>query len=414
MFRETAEGLTVNKLRAGLTILGVVIGVMAVITLLAIGQGVQASITNSITSAGSNLITVQAGSFNFGGVRSASGSATSLTMADAQAVADPNNVPDAIIVAAQFGQGAQVMFGAVNTNARVTGVTQDYQNAFRLTLDNGVFIQPADVTGKSLVAVLGHDLAQELFGGFDPVGQRIKLTLPGTDAGRVAVTVVGVLTSRGRSMFSQVDSAILVPLSTAQTKLFNGRNALGQLVVSQVAVEAVSADRADAAITEITDLLRQRHHLTPDQDNDFEVRSQAEILASAQQVTGIMVIFLGAVAGISLLVGGIGIMNIMLVSVAERTREIGLRKAVGARPLDILKQFLLEAVLLSIGGGVLGVLLGIGAAEGVSMTGFTQPKVTLQAVALAVGFSVAIGLFFGIYPANRAARMRPIEALHYE
>jgi putative ABC transport system permease protein len=413
-FREAVEGLSANKLRAGLTMLGVVIGVTAVITLLSIGQGVQASITASIAGAGSNLITVFPGSFNQGGVRSASGSAISLTYADAEALADPAQVPDAIVVAPQFGGSAQAVFGNINTNARVTGITSAYEDAFRLGTERGRFVDESDVAAKTMVAVLGHQIALDLFGGFDPVGQLVKVTPSGSGGTRFSLTVIGVLASKGRSAFNNVDDSLLVPISTAQTKLFKGRNALGELMVNSVTVEAASAERTDAAIAAITNVLRARHNLTPDQDADFQVLSQTEMLASAQQVTNILVIFLGAVAAISLLVGGIGIMNIMLVSVTERTREIGLRKAVGARPVDILRQFLLEAIVLSLTGGLVGIAVGAGLARVVSLTGFTQTVVTFQATALAVGFSLAVGLFFGIYPANRAARLRPIEALRYE
>jgi putative ABC transport system permease protein len=412
--REAGESLSANKMRAGLTMLGVVIGVTAVITLLSIGQGVQAGITASIAGAGSNLITVFPGAFNQGGVRSAGGSAISLTYDDAQALADPTQVPDAIVVAPQFGSGTQVVFGSINTNVRVLGITPAYQDAFRLSMERGRFVDDSDVASKAIVAVLGNQTALDLFGGFDPEGQLIKVAMPGAGGARISLTVIGVLATKGRSAFNNVDDSILVPISTAQTKIFKGRNALGELTVNSITVEAASAERTDAAIAAITNVLRARHHLTPGQDDDFQVLSQTEMLASAQQVTNIMVIFLGSVAAISLLVGGIGIMNIMLVSVTERTREIGLRKAVGARPVDILRQFLVEAVVLSLTGGLVGIAVGAGLARVVSLTGFTQTVVTFQATALAVGFSLGVGLFFGIYPANRAARLRPIEALRYE
>jgi len=228
------------------------------------------------------------------------------------------------------------------------------------------------------------------------------------------LTVVGVLEEKGDSMISSVDDMIFVPITTAQTKIFDGRNPLGEFIVTRISVVAASEDRTDAAVSQIETLLLARHDIGPDEDTDFSVVSQADLLDMATQIADIMTIFLGSIAGISLLVGGIGIMNIMLVSVTERTREIGLRKAVGARKADILTQFLLEAVVLSLLGGLMGILLGVGLAQLVSLTGYLTSVVTLNSVLMAVGFSLAIGLFFGIYPANQAAGLNPIEALRYE
>ena len=228
------------------------------------------------------------------------------------------------------------------------------------------------------------------------------------------MTVIGVLEEEGDSMMSSTDDAVFVPISTAQTKIFSGRNVQGELVVSQVSVVAVSEDQTAAVENQIDALLRSRHNLDSDEEADFSVMNQADMLEMANEITGIMTVFLGAIAGISLLVGGIGIMNIMLVSVTERTREIGIRKAVGARKADILTQFLLEAIVLSLLGGVLGILLGLGLGKLVDMTGLMYSVVTLDSVLMAVGFSLAVGLFFGIYPANQAAKLNPIEALRYE
>jgi putative ABC transport system permease protein len=403
--RVALDGLTVNKMRSGLTMLGVIIGVGAVIALMSIGQGAQASITEQISDVGSNLVFVMPGE-NGGG---------SLTQDDAQAIADTGNVPDASVVAPVFSQNGQVIFGDENVNVSVSGVTPEYQEAINgVELASGRFIEEKDVDGRSGVAVLGTQTALDLFGGFDPVGQKIKVTIPGGNGGRVSLTVVGVLEEQGTSGMGDPNEVVLVPISTAQTKIFNGRNSLGEPIVSMINVVAVSEDRADAAVDEIGTLLRNRHGLDPDEDADFGVMNQADLLDMATQITGIMTTFLGAIAGISLLVGGIGIMNIMLVSVTERTREIGLRKAVGARKVDILTQFLLEAVVLSLVGGLLGILLGVGLGSLVNMTGLMESRVTFDSIALAVGFSVAIGLFFGIYPANQAASLNPIEALRYE
>jgi len=414
--RVALGGLVVNKMRSGLTMLGVVIGVAAVIALMSIGQGAQASITEQISDVGSNLIFVFPGATSVHGVSGASGSAATLTYADADAIADPGHVPDAVTVAPVFSQNTQVVFGDENVNVSVSGVTPEYPEALSgVEVANGRFVEGKDVFGWSNVAVLGYQTAIDLFGGFDPVGQKVKVTVPGGTGGRVSLTVVGVLDEQGASGMADPNQVVLVPITTAQTRIFNGRNSLGEPLVSQVNVVAASADRADAAVGEITALLRDRHGIDPDaEEDDFTVMNQADLLDMATQVTDIMTIFLGAIAGISLLVGGIGIMNIMLVSVTERTREIGLRKAVGARKADILVQFLLEAVVLSLVGGVLGILLGVGLASLVNMSGVMESLVTFDSIALAVGFSAAIGLFFGIYPANQAAKLNPIEALRYE
>ena len=408
------KGLNANKLRSGLTMLGVIIGVAAVISLLSIGQGVQESITGSITGAGSNLLFVAPGSFQMGGVESPSGSAASLTYADAQAIADPRNVPDAAFVAPEFGMNTQVIFGSANINTKVTGITPEYLKAFGLEVERGRFIDKSDVSGRGTVAVLGSQAARDLFGGFDPLGQKVKISIPGASGGRVSLTVVGVLLPQGGSRFADPDNAIIVPITTAQTRLFNGRNAQGEPIVTTVNVEAVSDDRVDDVTIQITALLLRRHGFDPGDEGDFSVVSQADLLESISQVTNILVVFLGAIAAISLLVGGIGIMNIMLVSVTERTREIGLRKAMGARKVDILTQFLLEAVILSLAGGAIGIALGIGIARLVDASGVTNAIITSQSILLAVSFSVTVGLFFGIYPANHAAGLRPIEALRYE
>ena len=408
------DSLIANKMRTGLTMLGVIIGVAAVIALLSIGQGVQTSITGSISGAGSNLLFVAPGSFQFGGVQSPGGSAASLTYDDAIAIADPRYVPDAALVAPEFGMNTQVIFGSANINAKVTGVTPTYQQAFGLTLNRGRFINDNDVTGRTMVVALGSQTARDLFGGFDPLGQKIKVSIPGVGGGRVSLTVVGVMAPKGGSRMGNPDNAILVPLTTAQTKIFDGRNALGETIVTAVNVEAVAEDRVDAVAEQINALLLRRHGFDPGDEGDFSVVSQADLLTSIQQITNILVVFLGAIAAISLLVGGIGIMNIMLVSVTERTREIGLRKAVGARRSDILLQFMLEAILLSVVGGAIGIVVGTGIAKLADASGVTKAQVSIQAVLLAVTFSAAIGIFFGIYPANRAAGMNPIEALRHE
>jgi putative ABC transport system permease protein len=410
--RVAFDGLLANKMRSALTMLGVIIGVGAVIALMSVGEGAQASITEQISSVGSNLVFVSAGARHIGPVQEAGGSA-SLTYDDAKAIADPRNVPDAVAIAPEFGRNTQVIFGDENVNVSVTGVTPEYQLAYNgMEMAGGRFIEDKDVDGRGNVAVLGYQSAIDLFGNFDPVGQKIKLVIP--DGGKVSLTVIGVLAEQASSGMSDPNEVVFVPISTAQTKIFSGRDARGQLIVGSVNVMAGSEGQTDAVVDEITALLRERHDVAPDEDDDFFVMNQADMLEMANQITGILTAFLGAIAGISLLVGGIGIMNIMLVSVTERTREIGLRKAVGARKGDILVQFLLEAVVLSVLGGLLGISLGMGLGKLVDLTGLMNSVVTPDSVLLAVGFSAAVGLFFGIYPANQAARLSPIEALRYE
>lgn len=412
--RVAFDGLAANKMRSALTMLGVIIGVAAVVALMSIGKGAQAAITGEITGAGSNLLFVAPGTVTFGGVQSPAGTAATLTQADAEAIADPRNVPDAAVVAPEFAQNTQVAFGSANVNAKVIGTTAEYQSVFGLEVARGRFIKTQDVNGRTMLTVLGYQAARDLFGGFDPLGQKIKVTIPTLAGGRVSLTVVGVLAEQGGSSLGNPDDAVLVPLTTAQTGIFSGRNALGEPIVTTINVVAVSEERAEAATSQIETLLLARHGFGPDEEGDFSVVNQADLLTMVSEVTSILTAFLGAIAAISLLVGGIGIMNIMLVSVTERTREIGIRKAVGARKLDILTQFLLEAVIQSLLGGVIGVLLGVGLAKVVDMTGMMTSRITLDSIALAVGFSLAVGLFFGIYPANQAASLHPIEALRYE
>ncbi|MDY6877837.1 MAG: ABC transporter permease [Chloroflexota bacterium] len=412
--RVALGGLVVNKMRSGLTMLGVIIGVGAVIALMSVGEGAQVSITDQITSVGTNLLTVMPGPARFGPVQGATGSAATLTYDDAEALSDPHNVPDAVVVAPVYSKSTQVIFGDANINSSVLGTTDAYQSAQNLEVASGRFIEQKDVDKRANVAVLGHQAAQDLFGGFDPIGQKIKVALSGENGGRVSLTVIGVLEEKGGSAMGSADDAVFVPISTAQTKIFDGRNARGELLVTQVNVVAASEDHTAAVEDQINALLRGRHGLGLDEDADFRVMNQADMLEMANEITGILTVFLGAIAGISLLVGGIGIMNIMLVSVTERTREIGIRKAVGARKADILTQFLMEAVVLSLLGGLIGILLGVGLGKLVDMTGVMTSVVTLDSVLMAVGFSLAVGLFFGIYPANQAAGLNPIEALRYE
>jgi putative ABC transport system permease protein len=412
------NGLTANKARSALTMLGVLIGVATVIALLSIGQGASASITGRITAAGTDLLSVSAGRFTGpGGVRGAQGSAGSLTMADAEAIADTANVPDVRAAAPIYGRNAQVVVGGNNSNAQVVGTNASYADVMAIEVDRGRFVDDKDIRGQSNVAVLGSTVATELFGDADPLGQQIKVSIamPGSNSGGlVPLRVVGVLAAQGSSsIFGDIDESLFAPITTVQNKLGRGRNAQGELMVSSVRAVA-NAGRSEEASAEITDLLRYRHDLSGDDENDFQVMTQEDMLSMANSVSSTLTWFLGIIAVISLVVGGIGIMNIMLVSVTERTREIGIRKAVGARRSDVLVQFLLEAVVLSVAGGLIGIVVGAAVAWAVNFAGWMTTSVSPGAVVLAVLFSLAVGLASGVYPASRAARLSPIEALRYE
>ncbi|MGE5532173.1 MAG: ABC transporter permease [Bacteroidota bacterium] len=390
--------------------LGVIIGVAAVIALMGVGRGSTAAIDNQINSMGTNLLFVSPGSTSTNGVRSAQGSAQTLTYEDAQALADPQNVPAAAAAAAQVGEFGQVVYQGNNANTQILGVTANYGDVRNYTVSEGSFIGDSDVTGKTSVAVIGANVASELFtGGQDPVGQTIRIN-------NITFKVVGLLTAKGGSGLGNQDDQIIVPITTAMARLSRARSGSGN-VVSQISVQVTDKNQMAAATQEITAVLEQRHNI-PDGQDDFTVRSQEDMLQSAGAISGVLTLFLGGVAGISLLVGGIGIMNIMLVSVTERTREIGIRKAIGATRKNVLAQFLTEATVLSVAGGLIGVALGIAIAKiisGISVGTMTlNPVIAPDSILLATGFSLAIGLFFGIYPAYRAARLNPIDALHFE
>ncbi|MBI4791124.1 MAG: ABC transporter permease [Chloroflexi bacterium] len=404
--RIALRSLGANRMRSGLTMLGIVIGVMSVIAMLSIGQGAQAAITSQITSIGTNLLYIRPGSTSSGGVRAAEGSAATLTLEDGEALRDLANI---VAVAPQVDSFGQVAYLGNNVNGRVIGTTPDYLDAINVSLAEGEFISAANVTAQSAVVVLGSQIATDLFDTSSPVGQSVRIN-------GQTFRVIGVMTSKGGTGALNSDTQLYVPITTAMSRLSRTGQFRGSNSVSVLNVKITDSKLQDSVIQDIGDVLRERHR-TQFQD-DFNIQSQQDILNTANQVTGILTLFLGGVAAISLVVGGIGIMNIMLVSVTERTREIGLRKAVGARKRDILAQFLTEATFLSLSGGLIGIVLGAIIAQlisGLSVGGTTVNAVVgMDSVFLAVIFSAGVGLFFGSYPANRAAGLRPIEALRYE
>jgi putative ABC transport system permease protein len=407
VFVEALESLSGNKLRSGLTMLGIVIGVAAVIAMLAVGQGAQDSITNSINSTGVNVLYVFSGAQGVRGGPSVK-DVRALTMEDAQALLDPIAASSVAGVAPVISGNVSAAAQGQTTSVSATGVTPEYAAIRNSTVAEGSFITAEQESAHRLVAIIGPTLADTLFGVHTGlVGQSIRL-------GSQPFTIIGILTASGGQGFNNPDNSVIVPLTTMRDRLIHrsGTN------VDTIYVQATSADTTTSATDEVSAIIRARHH-TPAGKDDFTVFSSAALLQTASSITGILTVFLGGVAGISLLVGGIGIMNIMLVSVAERTREIGLRKAIGARKRDILTQFLAESLVLSLMGGLIGIALGWGISlvieQVATSTGnsFTT-VVSLGAILLATSFSAAIGLFFGIYPANRAASLQPVEALRTE
>ena len=395
------DSITAHKLRSILTMLGVIIGVAAVIALMAIGNGVSASITGEISSIGTNLVSISPDLENSGGY-------VPLSLEDVEALSNPLNAPAVSQVAASVQGNQEVVFDGNSIATSVSGITANYfavNNLEEFQVGDG--ITRNDVDTKARVAVLGAGITGDLFDGENPVGKEVKIN-------GVNYEVVGVLAEQGQTLGGNPDDSVYLPVSTAQTRLYPDRTRMGQHAVSGIAVQAASEDQADAAVTQVTAILRDRHGLVAGDEDDFSVFSQTSLLETANTVTATLTAFLGAIAAISLLVGGIGIMNIMLVSVTERTREIGIRKAIGALKRDILVQFLLESMLVSLLGGFLGITLGWLIAQLAGAALDLSTVVDMSTVLLAAGFAAAVGLIFGIYPAWRAAGLRPIEALRYE
>jgi len=404
VLRVALRALTRNKVRSFLTMLGVVIGVGAVIALVAAGEGARAQVVSQFESLGSNLLTVSpftSFSFSRGGLQTSS---TELTMDDVEAI--EALATSVALVAPTYSGNGTMTYAGETTSASITGVTAEYTTVNNWQLARGRFVTAADNENLAMVVVLGPSMVEELFGSetVNPVGETVRIN-------RQNYEVIGVLESKGSTGPMSQDDAVMMPLRTAQIKL----GGAGTTQVSSISVQVRSADEMDLAQAQLTAILRARHGLETGVDDDFRVQNQEDIVESVTETSGTFTTLLASIAAISLVVGGIGIMNIMLVSVTERTREVGLRKAVGAKRADILLQFLAEAVVLSGIGGLIGVVLGTVAAQIITpMLGGTQALVTGESVLLAVTVSLAIGVFFGLYPANRAARLNPIDALRYE
>lgn len=402
LFEETYSALSANPVRSGLTVLGIVIGISSVIALVGVGQGATSSITSSINALGTNLLVVTPGaSRSAGPVSGGFGTAKTLTLADATAV--KSQITDASNVAVEISGRYQVTYKSSNTNASVDGTQASYANIRDISMSSGVFISDVNVASSAKVAVIGPTLSTTLFGtGVDPTGQLIRIN-------QIQFQVIGETVSKGSTGITSSDSTIFIPYTTAERFLAGSTATL-----SDIDIQAKDATSVNTVQQEVTDLLLSRHQISSAASADFSVANQAQLVSSLSTVTSTLTLLLGAIAGISLLVGGIGIMNMMLTTVTERTREIGLRKAIGAKRGDVSQQFLAEAVMLTFIGGLIGIILGWGIATLVTKLGLVTAVVTWQSVALAFGVSALVGIVFGYYPAYRAASLKPIDALKYE
>ncbi len=389
-----------NKMRSVLAMLGVIIGVGAVIAMVALGQGASKAVQDQIASMGSNVLMVHSGSSTHGGVRGGAGSMTTLTEDDARAIEKECSAVD--LVAPTLRTATQVISSNQNWSTMIIGTTPSYQIVRSWPVESGSFFKQSDQDGASKVAVLGKTVSDNLFGSQDPVNQTVRIS-------KIPFRVIGVLSGKGQSAQGQdQDDIVIIPLSTMQKRV------LGVAYIGSIFVSARTPEDTFVAQQQITDLLRQRHHIQPREDDDFRIRNFTDVAAAADATTRILTMLLGSTASVSLLVGGIGIMNIMLVSVTERTREIGIRMAEGARGRDILIQFLAESAVISVFGGQIGILLGIGISHLISSFAQWPTLISKGSIILAFLFSGSVGLFFGFYPAFRASRMEPAEALRYE
>jgi putative ABC transport system permease protein len=403
--RIAVRALKVNKLRSVLTMLGIIIGVGAVITMVAVGSGAQQRVAEQIQSLGSNLIIVLSGSVTSGGVRVGSGSNLTITEDDAWAIG--REIPLVQASAPSVRGSAQIVYGNLNWGTVVQGVTPAYFEVREWAVVEGKPLTQEDVDGATKVALIGQTVAKNLFADSDPLGQTIRVR-------KVPFTVIGTLDRKGQNTWGQdQDDVILIPLSTAKRKVLGGSQARARNV-GAISVKVRDAQTMKDAEEQIRGLLRQRHKLQPTQDDDFWLRNLSEVLEQQEAASRVLTNLLAAIASVSLMVGGIGIMNIMLVSVTERTREIGLRMAVGARGRDILTQFLVEAVTLSLIGGAIGIAAGVGGSYALAYFAEWKTLLSAQAMLIAFGFAAAVGVFFGFYPARKAAGLNPIEALRYE
>ena len=397
--------IRVNVLRSVLTALGIIIGVAAVIIMISVGAGAQKRVDDLIQSLGSNLVIVMPGTTTSSGARGARGSRPTVTEDDAIAI--QNEIPTVQVAAPSVRGSGQIIFGNQNWSSVIRGVTPEYQEARDWEIQDGRWFNQAEVRSAAKVALIGETVAENLFGDDNPVGQLVRIK-------RVPFTVIGTLAPKGETpLGTDMDDTIFVPLSTAKKRIIGGRRLSGKLI-GALFVKSTSAEVVDDTIRDMTNLLRQRHRIRPGQPDDFFVRNLSSILEARASSSRVMTLLLAAVASVSLLVGGIGIMNIMLVSVTERTREIGLRMAVGAKGKDILLQFLIEAVTLSLIGGLIGIALGLGGSLAIANVGSFPAIIQPASIVLAFGFAAAVGVFFGFYPARKAARLDPIEALRYE
>ncbi len=402
MLSEAVLALHGNKLRTFLTAFGIVIGVGAVVLMVALGQGTQKKVTDSISSLGSNLLIVQSGASRQGGMRGGAGGLPTLTVGDLQAIRELGSIVHATAMTQQM---VQIVYGPNNWNTTAIGTTPEFHDVRSWKVDAGRPLNDADLNGGLRVTVIGRQVARNLFAEDNPLGKQIRIK-------QSPFLVVGVLAEKGQSMDGRnQDDTLLVPLTTAQRQLFGSQF---QGTVGVIMAQAADETVMDKASRQITELLHQRHHIREGAENDFSVTNMAAVASTVSEVTGMLSVFLGAIASISLFVGGVGVMNIMLVSVTERTREIGIRMAIGARRSTILLQFMFEAIIIAVAGGIVGILLGIGLAAALRHFGDYSVVVTSGPVLLSFGVSVAVGLFFGLYPARKASLLRPIEALRYQ